>query len=300
MITVVLSGGGNRGALEVGALRALFEAGIRVDMLVGTSAGALNATALACDPTPAGVDRLASLWTSAAGEPIFPGGFFSQAVRFLTGQDSLYPNGGLRRFVQANLPPGVRTFGDVRVRLYLISANLNTATLYVFGEEPSASLVDAALASAAFPPYFPPVTVAGWQYVDGGAVANVPLSVAIDLGAREIYAIDVSYAGAVQRAVHGVIPVALQTIQTLMYQQLLDDLQDVAARSDVTLHHLRIDAFQELAVTDLSKSREMIEEGYRQAKAQLARPVAAAASLAADPPPAPPPPGARVWRRPVA
>ncbi len=44
---LVLGGGGSRGALQVGALRALYEAGIKLDILVGTSIGAANATALA-------------------------------------------------------------------------------------------------------------------------------------------------------------------------------------------------------------------------------------------------------------
>ena len=57
-IAVVLSGGGNRGAAQVGMLRALVEAGIRPDVVVGTSVGSLNGAALARDPSPAGVDEL--------------------------------------------------------------------------------------------------------------------------------------------------------------------------------------------------------------------------------------------------
>ncbi|MDQ7028746.1 MAG: patatin-like phospholipase family protein [Ardenticatenia bacterium] len=54
MLAFVLSGGGNRGALQVGALQVLLEAGIQPDVLVGTSVGAVNALFLACDPTPQG------------------------------------------------------------------------------------------------------------------------------------------------------------------------------------------------------------------------------------------------------
>ena len=46
-VAFVLSGGGNRGALEVGVLRALLEHDIRPQILVGTSVGAINATAIA-------------------------------------------------------------------------------------------------------------------------------------------------------------------------------------------------------------------------------------------------------------
>src|SRR3954449_8967497 len=57
-VAVVLSGGGNRGVAQVGMLRALVEAGVRPDVVVGTSVGSLNGAALARDPSPAGVDEL--------------------------------------------------------------------------------------------------------------------------------------------------------------------------------------------------------------------------------------------------
>ena len=62
MIAFVLSGGGNLGALQVGALLVLMAEGIYPDMLVGTSAGAVNAAFLASDPTLEGVERLAEIW----------------------------------------------------------------------------------------------------------------------------------------------------------------------------------------------------------------------------------------------
>ena len=60
MIAFVLSGGGNRGALQGGALKALLERGISPDLIVGTSVGALNGVTLAADPTVAGARQLAA------------------------------------------------------------------------------------------------------------------------------------------------------------------------------------------------------------------------------------------------
>ena len=60
----VLSGGANFGAVQVGMLRALHEADVRPDVLVGTSVGAVNAAWLAGADPDAGVDGLASIWTS--------------------------------------------------------------------------------------------------------------------------------------------------------------------------------------------------------------------------------------------
>ena len=62
MFAYVLSGGGNYGAMQVGALEVLLAHGPRPQMLVGTSAGALNAAYLATDPTLEGARRLGDAW----------------------------------------------------------------------------------------------------------------------------------------------------------------------------------------------------------------------------------------------
>ncbi|MFF3057436.1 patatin-like phospholipase family protein [Streptomyces sp. NPDC057909] len=58
----VLQGGGSLCASQVGTLRALTQAGIRPDLVVGSSAGALNGAAFAADPSIEGIDRLEALW----------------------------------------------------------------------------------------------------------------------------------------------------------------------------------------------------------------------------------------------
>ena len=61
----VLGGGGVLGAAEVGMVRALFEAEVFPDLVLGTSVGALNGALVARDPTPAVIDRLTELWQDA-------------------------------------------------------------------------------------------------------------------------------------------------------------------------------------------------------------------------------------------
>ena len=57
-VAFALSGGGNLGALQAGSLRALVEAGVEPDLLVGSSIGALNAAFCATHPGSAGCTRL--------------------------------------------------------------------------------------------------------------------------------------------------------------------------------------------------------------------------------------------------
>ncbi len=117
MIGWSLSGGGNRGPIQVGAMRALFEAGIKPDLLVGSSAGALNSAFLATNPTPAGVAQLAQLWLKTKREDIFPEDNLARAIRFITGQDGLNSGEAVRNYVVKNLPPGVHKFGDLKLKL---------------------------------------------------------------------------------------------------------------------------------------------------------------------------------------
>ncbi|MFF9408635.1 patatin-like phospholipase family protein [Streptomyces anandii] len=65
----VLGGGGALGAHEVGMLKALLEAGLGPDLVVGTSVGAINGVMVAADPTPAAIERLADLPSAGAAGP---------------------------------------------------------------------------------------------------------------------------------------------------------------------------------------------------------------------------------------
>ena len=94
----VLSGGGNRGPLQVGALAALLERGIVPDMMVGTSAGSLNSGFMAAKgPELATIPLLMDAWRSATGEVVYPGNVFTIAGRLIDGQDGLFPTEGMRQ-----------------------------------------------------------------------------------------------------------------------------------------------------------------------------------------------------------
>ena len=70
MRAFVLSGGANYGAQQVGALEVLFEIGLQPDMIMGVSAGALNAAWVAVHPTLEGVQELARIWREDAAASV--------------------------------------------------------------------------------------------------------------------------------------------------------------------------------------------------------------------------------------
>lgn len=269
MIAFVMSGGGNRGGLEAGALQELFEQGIKPDILVGSSAGALNASFIAINPTLEGARKLADVWTHAQKDDFFPGNWFSMLGRLASGK-SLFPSDALRAFTQKMIPPEKSRFGDLKgVKLYITASNLNTGRLYLYGDQPEASIIDAAVTSAAHPLAFPPVMYQGSQLVDGGVVANVPISIAIDKGATEVYILNVGYNGETVADKNNVIEVANRAISVMMYQHLLMDLRYASKQPNVMLNYIPMTQFADTQLWDLSRGAQMVEAGRRAARDYL-------------------------------
>ncbi len=274
MRAIALSGGGNRGPLQIGALQALAEAGLWPDLWVGTSAGALNAAYVAARGTPDALADLVRLWREVRPEDVYPGNLLTMAWRALRGQDSLYPNHRLRAYILDRLPPDVNTFGDLAMPCYITATDLRTARLYLFGKEltPDIPLVDGVLASATVPGIHPPVVFGDLQLVDGGVVDNVPASLAMDRGATEIYAVNVGYGGQPMQPVHGVHRVLGRVLTAFMAQSLLTDLDRAAREPQVILHHIRIPDFPDIRFNDFSQVDAMVEAGRRRALEYLAAP----------------------------
>lgn len=182
-VAFVFSGGGPLGALQVGALQALFEHGVTPDLSVGTSVGALNATFMAFEPTVEGVERLERIWRSLGDGDLFPGGRFKASwARMLVRGNRVFENSGIRRLVESRL--GRATFEEAQIPLAVVTTDLETGAEKVFS---SGEVLEPVLASTAMPGIFPPVEIDGRMYIDGGVANNVPIAPAVSLGARTIY-----------------------------------------------------------------------------------------------------------------
>src|SRR5262245_28290116 len=89
-VAFVLSGGASLGAIQVGMLRALYERGIAPDLIVGTSAGAMNAAFIAARPqTVATADALAGVWRRLRRGRVFPVNPLTGLLGFLGTRDHL-------------------------------------------------------------------------------------------------------------------------------------------------------------------------------------------------------------------
>src|SRR5688572_30685125 len=107
----VLGGGGVLGAAEVGMVKALTEAGIYPDLVVGTSVGAINGAVIAADPRDRVAERLTELWSSPGAREVFAASMPRQ-VRRLVRTGYAHSSAPLRRLLH---PLAGLTFADLQI-----------------------------------------------------------------------------------------------------------------------------------------------------------------------------------------
>jgi NTE family protein len=182
----VLGGGGMLGANEVGMLRALLEEGVRPDLVVGTSVGAINGAAVAADPTPAAAAKLTEVWHRVADTNLYSGSALRRVRHLARTRTHVHPNEPLRELLREQF--GDTLIEDLAVPFQCVAASIERAAEHWFD---SGSLVDAVLASAAVPGILPPVRLGGEHFLDGGLVNSIPVGRAVALGAATIYVLQV-------------------------------------------------------------------------------------------------------------
>lgn len=166
-------------------LRALAEAGVRADLVVGTSIGAVNGAFVAADPDGAAA-RLGDLWQGESLGALFSETVVGRAVRLARSGTHLHAIEPLHRMLAAQLP--AENFADLKLPFYCVAASIEDATAHWFSSGP---VVPAVLASCAVPGLLPPVEIGGRHYFDGGLVDSIPVGRAIALGASTVYVLQV-------------------------------------------------------------------------------------------------------------
>jgi NTE family protein len=258
----VLSGGGNQGVAQVGMLRAVIERGIVPDVVIGTSAGALNGAAIAYSPNLTGVDQLDAVWTALTAAEVFPGSRLSRAWNLLRRETFLFEAIGLDALVDRATP--ARSFADLAVPLRVIATDLDTGEEVVFVRGP---LKPALLASAALPGVFPIVEHDGRRLVDGGVVDSVPLWHALAGPVDRVIVFNVS-AGAADREERSPLDVVMTSF--MHARSLRFDLEMRSAPPGVQIIVLPrpVDTRE---LFDFAGGRELIDEAHRLAAAELDR-----------------------------
>jgi len=173
-VAVVLGGGGLRGFAHVGVLAALEEAGIRPDLVVGTSAGAVVGAAYASGMAPARI-RSAALGLELAS-----------LLDFTWRRGGWIRGESLAHWIDT-ITAGV-PIEQFPVRFAAVATDLRSGEAMVIEQGPAGRAVQA---SSAVPGMNVPIDYPGGQLVDGGVTSLVPVRVARALGADVVIAVDV-------------------------------------------------------------------------------------------------------------
>lgn len=176
-IGLALGGGAARGFAHIGVIQVLEEAGIRPDLVVGTSAGSLVAALYAAGRGGAELAALAdAMDESAFADWSFPG-------------RGLLRGEALARFVRENTAG--RTIEQMKLPLGIVATDLDRGAPILFQRGDAGIAVRA---SSAVPAVFQPVKIGTREYVDGGLVSPVPVRFARQMGAELVIAVDISMA----------------------------------------------------------------------------------------------------------
>jgi NTE family protein len=216
---LVLAGGGSLGAIQVGMLAELAASGLRPDMVVGVSAGAINGAFFAHAPDAGAVAQLSDLWIRVTTRQAL--GLSWRSLLGLVGlRDHVASPDGVRSLLERNLP--YRAFEETAIPLHIVCADLVTGEEVVLSRGP---VIEAVLASAAIPGVFPPVSIAGRMLIDGVVAAGTPIAAAKRLGAARVIVLPCGLACAAKAVSRRALGRAMHAITLLGARQLRQDYE---------------------------------------------------------------------------
>lgn len=244
---LALSGGAARGVAHVGVLKVLEEAGLRVDCVAGTSAGALVGGAYAAGMTIAELEEI--------GRSLRWRDFGRVTLSRLGVQSSER----MEEYVRARFP--VTRFEELKIPFAAVATDLNTGAAVVMRDEGDVAF--AIRASCALPGWYVPVVDGeGRRLVDGGLVANLPSSAARGLGADVVVAVDVNSEGArFLGAPTSVVGVLLQSIIVVQRTAVVHQRREADLVISPSVGHIRWD--------EMTRADDLLAAGAEAARAAL-------------------------------
>lgn len=240
---LVLSGGGTRGFAHLGTIAALFEAGIKPDIISGTSAGAIVGAFIAGGKTPEEILR------------IFKKGWFFKFTKLHLPIDGLLKLDGLKEVIQKEIR--VTNLEDLEIPFFVAVSNLNKGTIEYKNRGPIGETV---LASSSIPILFSPVTLNGDSYVDGGLMDNIPVE-PLKRSCEKIIVSNISPINPKEK-MKNLVQISTRTF----YMSVNANLKEVRKYATLFIEPEGIDHFD---ILSLSHADELFELGYTQTKKAL-------------------------------
>ena len=271
-IAFVLGGGGSRGALQVGSMYALLEHGLRPDMFVGTSIGAVNGAFLALNGfSRESLDRLCTTWQMASEMDLLPSNYIQSTLRAMLGRSSINPAHRIQDFfIQNGLTPDLSFSNCQGPRLIIVSADLNSGRPVLYGESQEDKVLDALLMSTALPPWNMPVQKQSQYLMDGGVLSNLPIEAALRMGATHIIALDLLDA----RELFGQgnkFGYFLDRLSFAVQQRQVDLELGLSKAKGVPVFHINLVGKELVPLWDFHHTADLIPQGYEIAQQAISQ-----------------------------
>ncbi len=247
----------------MGALYAVHETGLRPDMLVGTSIGALNAAFLALHGfTLESLDLLRATWIRASTLDLLPSNYVRLAFRAVLRRSTSLVADRIRDFfIEQGFTPELSFANFKHPRLFIVSSDLNSGQPVIHGDPPEEKVLEGLLLSTALPPWVLPVRKQGRYLMDGGVVSNLPVEPALRMGAEQILALDLMDTRELFEGDRGMATFLDRLSMTVEKRQTDLEMELAAARGIPTFY---IGLTGETPVTqwNFDQTEELIERGY--------------------------------------
>jgi len=199
MRAVVLSGGGSKGAYQIGVWKALRKLKIKYEIVTGTSVGALNGAIMVQN----NYYKAYNLWSNISMDKIFDGkiqnyddtlSLYKEYLKKFVKNKGVEPS-GLETIIEELLD--TKRFYKSKINYGLITFNKTNRKPKILQKKdiPESKLNDYLIASSAAYPAFSSKEIEGIEFIDGGYYDNTPINLAIDMGADEVIVVDLTTVG---------------------------------------------------------------------------------------------------------
>lgn len=234
---LVLSGGGTRGFAHLGVIAALFEKGIKPDVISGTSAGAIAGAFIAAGKNPNEI------------RDILKTGSFFKYTKLQLPKDGLMKLDGLKELFHKEI--SVKNLEELEIPLFVTVSNLNSGAI----EYRNTGLLDeTVLASSSIPILFAPVHINGNLFVDGGLLDNIPIE-PIKNDCEEIIVSNISPINPMNK-IKNLIDIATRSF----YMSVNSNMKQVRKYASVYIEPEGIDTYEILSRTHAD---ELYELGFK-------------------------------------
>jgi NTE family protein len=237
---LVLSGGGTRGFAHLGVVAALYERGIKPEIISGVSAGAITGAFIAAGKSPE--ETMA----------IFKKGWFFRYTKIQLPINGLFRLDGLKEVIENEIE--VKNIEDLKIPFFIGASNLNNGSIEYVNKGP---LSDWVLASSSIPVLFSPVKINSTLYADGGIVDNVPVK-PIKEDCEQIIIVNISPINKKEN-LKNLPQIAIRTL----YMSVNATVKDLNNEATIYIEPKGIDKYE---ILNRSHADELFELGYNAAK----------------------------------